>query len=125
MDRLPIADDSQDFVVAHGIWNLAGSSTEFRAALQEAARVARSGAALFVYTFSRNTLPPDAQPVSGEPFIFTEFSGRPQCFLTEVQLIEELANAGFEQEANTRITEYPQPEAGRKPAIYEGLFRRR
>jgi ubiquinone/menaquinone biosynthesis C-methylase UbiE len=125
MYRLPIADASQDFVVAHGIWNLAGSSVEFRKALQEAARVARSGAALFVYTFSRSTFPADTTPVLGEDFVYTRFSGRPQCFLTKQQLIDELDLAGFEQEAGIPITEYPQPASGMKPSIYEGIFRRR
>jgi len=124
MDRLPVADHSQDFIVAHGIWNLAGSSAEFRAALNEAARVARPGAALFVYLFSRSTFPPDTDPVPGEPFTYTQFSGRPQCFLTEQQLIDELGAAGFGQEHGTSITEYARSETGSKPAIYEGIFRR-
>jgi ubiquinone/menaquinone biosynthesis C-methylase UbiE len=124
MDRLPAADHSQDFIVAHGIWNLAGSSAEFRAALNEAARVARPGAALFVYLFSRSTFPPDTDPVPGESFVFTQFSGRPQCFLTEQQLIDELGAAGFEQEHGTTITEYARPETGSKPAIFEAIFRR-
>ncbi|MCC6580804.1 MAG: methyltransferase domain-containing protein [Phycisphaeraceae bacterium] len=125
MDRLPIADDSFDFIVAHGIWNLARSSHEFLAAVREAARVARSGAPLFVYTFSLSTFPPDTKPIEGEPSIFTQFSGRPQCFLTEAQLIEELHHAGFDQEPETSITEYPQLATGKRPAILEGIFRRR
>ena len=64
--------------VAHGIWNLATSSAQFRLAVREAARAA--GAALFVFTFSRSTLAPDAHPLPGEPFVFTGFSRRPQCF---------------------------------------------
>jgi hypothetical protein len=48
-------------VVAHGIWNLARTTTEFRRAIAEAARVARPGACLFVFTFSRTTLAPDDQ----------------------------------------------------------------
>ncbi|MEE9367322.1 MAG: class I SAM-dependent methyltransferase [Pontiella sp.] len=125
MDQLPVDDQSMDFIVAHGIWNLARSANEFRSALREAARVARPGAALFVYTFSRSTFAPEITPVQGEAFVYTEFSGRPQCFLTEQQLIEELDAAGFVQEPGIPITEYPQPESGRKPAIYEGVFRRR
>ena len=58
MDRLPLADESFDFVVAHGIWNLARSGTEFRRAISEAARVSRPGAGLFLFTFSRATLAP-------------------------------------------------------------------
>src|SRR5512134_516941 len=62
MDRLPVADRSLDLVVAHGIWNLARSAAEFRRAVAEAGRVARPGAGLFVFTFSRNTLPVAAAP---------------------------------------------------------------
>ena len=124
MDQLPVADDSFDFIVAHGIWNLAGSSTMFRQAVREAARAARSGAPLFVYTFSRNALPPEACSVDGETFIFTQRSGQSQCFLTAKQLVEEMKAAGFEQEPDAPITEYPQIPGRPKPAILEGLFRR-
>ncbi len=122
MEQLPAEDRSFDFIVAHGIWNLARSSTEFRQALREAARVARPSAALFVFTFSRNTLPRETQPIPGEPFVFTEFSGAPQCFLTQEQLIEELAAVGFAQEPGRPVREYPR--TGNRPAIYEGIFRR-
>jgi hypothetical protein len=116
-------------VLAHGIWNLAPSTAVFRHALGDAARVARPGAALFVFTFSRNTLPPDAEAVSGEPFVFTQFSGQPQCFLTEAQLIDELADVGFRAEPGWPLKEYNRPPAGavhavQGPVIYEGIFRR-
>jgi len=129
MQQLPVPDQSCDFIVAHGIWNLARSSGEFRQALREAARAARPGAALFVFTFSRNTLPPEALAVTGEPFVFTQFSGSPQCFLTQGQLIDELEAAGFYQEPSFSINEYNRPPNGKKqtrkmPAIYEGIFRR-
>ncbi|MDF7807679.1 class I SAM-dependent methyltransferase [Pontiellaceae bacterium B12219] len=125
MDLLPIEDQSQDMVIAHGIWNLAASGKEFRAGVQEAARVARPGAALFVFTFSRKTIPETCIPVDGETFVFTEFADRPQCFLTQEQLIEEMAAAGFEQEPGCPITEYPQIPGMPKPALLEGIFRRR
>ena len=35
------------------------------------------------------------EPVAGEPFVFTQFSGQPQCFLTESQLVSELGIVGF------------------------------
>ena len=124
MKQLPVEDQSFDFIVAHGIWNLASSADEFRQALKEAARAARTGAPLFVYTFSRNTFSPDTVPVAGESFVFTQFSGKPQCFLTQQQLIDELATAGFEQEPEIPITEYERIPNG-KPAIYEGIFRRK
>ena len=129
MDRLPIADRACNLVIAHGIWNLARSATEFRQAVREAARVAARGAALFVFTFSRHTLPGGARPVAGEPFVFTQFSGDPQCFLTEPQLIDELEAAGFAGDPTLPLRELNRPVPGslvaqRAPVIYEGLFRR-
>ena len=110
------------------IWNLATSGGEFRRAVVEAARAARPGAGLFVFTFSRHTLPPDAQPVAGESFVFTQFSGQPQVFLTEGQLVEELASAGFARDASIPLAEYnrrdAQALAGGPPVIYEAVFRR-
>jgi len=128
MDRLPLRDASVDLVVAHGIWNLARSAAEFRRAIAEAARVARPGAGLFVFTFSRATLAPDDRPIPGEPFVFTQFAGEPQCFLTEAQLLEELLRAGFEKEPPGPLTEYNRPIPGRTltrggPVILEGTFR--
>ena len=130
MDDLPVATGSIDFLVAQGIWNLAPSDATLRRALAEAARVACPGAALFVFTFSRHTLPPDAEPVPGERFVFTQFSGQPQCFLTERELIAELATASFDLEPGSSLTEYNRPRAGALerrsgPVIYEGVFRRR
>ena len=129
MGPLPLRDASVDLVVAHGIWNLARSGAEFRQALGEGARVARPGAGLFVFTFSRATLPDDAQPVPGETFVFTQFSGEPQCFLTEGELLRELSVAGFERDPPGPLTEYNRPAPGRRlsggPVIYEGTFRRR
>jgi SAM-dependent methyltransferase len=126
MDRLPVRDDSIDFIIAHGIWNLARSATEFRRGVAEAARVARPGAALFVFTFSRHTLPPDTTPVPGEPFVFTQFSGQPQCFLTEEQLVAELGSAGFVPDPRVPLTEYNRPQPGTlrvgPPVIYEAGF---
>lgn len=128
MEPLPFRDDSFDLVIAHGIWNLARSTAEFRRAVREAARVARGGAALFVFTFSRTTLAADAAPVAGEAFVFTEFSGEPQCFLTEAQLVEEMRGAGFTPDPAVPLTEYNRPKpgslrAGGPPVIYEAAFR--
>jgi SAM-dependent methyltransferase len=129
MERLPVRDRSADFVVAHGIWNLARSAAQFRRAVDEAARVAKPGAALFVFTFSRNTFPPDTKPVAGEPFVFTDFSGEPQCFLTEAQLDAELSRAGFVRDPGVTFHEYNLPKPGtlcavKAPVIYEASFRR-
>jgi SAM-dependent methyltransferase len=127
MDRLPVPDRAFDVIVAHGIWNLAASGAEFRRAVAEAARAGRPGAGLFVFTFSRHTLKPDAEPVADEPFVFTQFAGEPQCFLTEVQLLSELASAGFD--AFGPLAEHNRPRAGQLnpsgPVIYEGTFRLR
>jgi hypothetical protein len=129
MDAIPARDNSVDLVVAHGIWNLARSAAEFRRAVREAARVARDGAAAFVFTFSRNTFPADAQPVPGEPFVFTQFAGEPQCFLTADQLVAEMCEAGFALDPRWPFNEHnlPRPgvvEARRAPVIYEAIFRR-
>ena len=129
MEALPLRDRSVDFVIAHGIWNLARSAAQFRRAVDEAARVARPGAGLFVFTFSRHTLPPETEPVAGEPFAFTEFSGEPQCFLTESQLDSELARAGFARDGGVPFQEYNLPRpgmlaTGKAPVIYEAAFRR-
>ena len=128
MDLLPVCGASCDLVIAHGIWNLARSAAEFRRSVQEAARVARIGAGLFVFTFSRQTLPPDAEPVQGEPFVFTQFSGEPQCFLTKEQLVSELGAAGFVCEPSVPFSEYNLPQPGAlasgAPVIYEAAFRR-
>lgn len=129
MDVIP-ARSGFDLIVAHGIWNLARSGAEFRRAIKEAARVAKPGAALFVFTFSRNTLPADARPVPGESFVFTDFSGQPQCFLTARELISELDGAGFSIEPGFPLTEHNLPRPGRVnaarvPVIYEGIFRLR
>jgi len=129
MENLPARDRSFDLVIAHGIWNLACSAEQFRRALDEAARVARPGAGLFVFTFSRNTLPAQTMPVAGEPFVFTEFSGDPQCFLTEPQLDGELRRVGFVRDPSVPFHEYNVPNpgmlpTGKAPVIYEAAFRR-
>lgn len=128
MDRIPARDRSCDLVVAHGIWNLARSATEFRLALREAARVACAGASLFVFTFSRSTLPAAAEPVGGEPFVFSQFSGQPQCFLTEAELVSELAVVGFAPDPGVPLRELNRPPPGTLtpgggPLIYQGAFR--
>lgn len=128
MEALPVRDRSVELIVAHGIWNLATSGAQFRRSVAEAARVALPGAGLFVFTFSRNTFAPDTQAVAGESFVFTQFSGRPQCFLTAGQLDEELGRVGFEREAEVPLREYNVPppgalRAGGPPVIYEAAFR--
>jgi SAM-dependent methyltransferase len=131
MHAVPVRTGAADLIVAHGIWNLARSAGEFRAAVQEARRAAAPDAALFVFTFSRHTLPANAQPLAGEPFVFTDFSGEPQVFLTEAQLLSELDAVGFRLEAGAVLRELNLPKPGelmparRPPVIYEGIFRLR
>jgi SAM-dependent methyltransferase len=130
MEQLPVADRSCELVIAHGIWNLARSGREFRRGVLEAARVAAPGAALFVFTFSRNTLPAGARPIAGESFVFTQFSGEPQCFLTADELVAELASVGFVLDPGRPLRELNTPSstglgASHTPVIYEGTFRYR
>lgn len=128
MDVLPIESATADLVIAHGIWNLAVSAAQFREAVREGARVAKPGAALFVCTFSRHTLPDAAAPVPGESFVFTQFSGQPQCFLTEGQLLTEMANAGWDPDPEVPLREYNRSSLATVqiggPVIYEAAFRR-
>jgi len=128
MDRIPVADRSVDLIIAHGIWNLASSTELFRRAVDEAARVARPGAGLFVFTFSRNTLPVDIPPVDGQPFVYTQFAGAPQCFLTDDQLVREMARVDFHPDPAVPMTEYNRRpaavvEVAGPPVIYEAAFR--
>ena len=129
MENIPAKDRTFDLVIAHGIWNLARSAAQFRRALDETARVAKPGAALFVFTFSRNTFPAQTEPMAGEPFVFTQFSGDPQCFLTETQLVDELGRVGFAPDPAVPFSEYNRPQpgslsTGTMPVIYEAAFRR-
>ena len=128
MEALPVPDQCADVVVAHGIWNLAESSAQFHGAVAEAARAAKPGAALFVFTFSRHTLPAAVQPVAGETFVFTQFAQRPQVFLTADQLLDELGRAGFDPDPAVPLTEHNLPAGLMRPTgpvIYEAAFRRR
>ena len=127
MDAQPVRDRTIDLIVAHGIWNLAQSSLEFRRAVREAARVAAAAARLFVFTFSRHTLRSDAQPVPSETFVFTQFAGYPQVFLTRDQLLDELATCGFVPDPELPLRELNLPPPGRTriggpPVILEGGF---
>ena len=70
----------------------------------------------------------EVAPVAGETFVFTQFSGAPQCFLTERQLIDEMHTAGFEPDPALPLRELNRPAPGLRtaggPVIYEGAFRR-
>ena len=128
MEQLPIADGSVDLVIAHGIWNLARSDRQFRQAVHAASRAAKPGAGLFVFTFSRHTLSARAHPVPGEAYVFTQFSGQKQCFLTDRQLFEELGAEKFAADSAVPLTEYNRVTARTVqqsgPVIYEAAFRK-
>ena len=129
MDRLPLASASAQLVIAHGIWNLARSDTEFRAAIAEGVRVLAPGGALFVFTFSRNTLPETARPIPGNRFVFTQFSGQPQCFVTGRELRDELAAFDLLPDPALPLVEHNRPNHAQLrvrngPVIYEGAFRK-
>jgi SAM-dependent methyltransferase len=128
MAPLPFADAAFDLVVAHGIWNLARSDGEFRRAIREAARTARHNARLFVFTFSRHTLPESAAPLAGHTLTYTQFSGQPQIFVTADQLRDELSGAGFVPDPALPLRELNLPAPGETriggpPVIFEGGFR--
>jgi len=126
MDGLPVLDATADLIVAHGIWNLATSDRQLRRSLREAARVSRGGTGLFLFTFSRNTLPADARPVPGERFVFTQFAGEPQCFLTREEIVEELGAAGYSPDPAVPLTELNRQSglmSSGGPVIYQGAFR--
>jgi hypothetical protein len=81
-----------------------------------------------VFTFSRRTLSDDARPVEGERLVFTQFSGQPQCFVTEDELVSELRAFGFTPDPEVPLTEYNRRDArslhaGGPPVIYEAAFR--
>ena len=70
-----------------------------------------------------------AKPVPGERFVFSQFSGEPQCFLTAEELLSELASAGFVPDPAVPLIEHNRREhrslvASSGPVIYEGAFRR-
>lgn len=130
MEKLPVPAASFDVVVAQGVWNLAGSDLQLVAAMAEAARAARTGAGLFVFTFSRKTLAEDLRPLPGQRQIYHQFSGTPQAFVTEEELDGLLASAGFVREVPGPLTEYnrkgplPAGTAARQPVIWEGTWER-
>lgn len=127
MDALPLAARTAEMIIAHGIWNLARTGAEFRRAVREAARIAAPSARLFVFTFARHTLPADEQPVEGEAFVFTRFSGEPQVFLTGDQLVDELHAVGFHPDPRLPLRVLNLPPSGQRwlggpPVILEGGF---
>ena len=44
--------------------------------------------------------------------MFTQFSGEPQCFLTDAQLIAELNGVGFAPDPAVPFREYNRPRPG-------------
>jgi SAM-dependent methyltransferase len=128
MTHLPFADHTFDLVIAHGVWNLSRADQEFRQAITDAARVARPGGAMFVFTFSRQTLSADARPVAGHTYVYDQFSGQPQVFLSAEQLLAELRAVGFEPDPAVPLTEHKRAAraamASTAPVIWEAAFHR-
>lgn len=127
MTALPIRGEALDLVVAHGIWNLATRDDELRMAMAEAARVAKAGARLFVYTFARASLPASTQPVAGQQYVFRGSTGAEQCFLTSEQLVAELARTGFVPDLTLPPVEHNAPGPGavqltNSPVFLEAAF---
>ena len=129
MTDLPFAEGSFDLVIAHGVWNLGTSDAALRDAIADAARVTAPGGGLFVFTFSRHTVPADAAPLPGQTYVYDQFSGLPQIFLTAEQLMMELSVAGFEPDAAVPLTEHNRAAraslASSAPVIWEAAFKRR
>ncbi|NNM53475.1 MAG: class I SAM-dependent methyltransferase [Spirochaetales bacterium] len=131
MDRLLIPDQCADIVIAHGIWNLSTTDQELKNAIQEAARIAKPGSGLFVFTFSLDTLADDLQPTPGQIYVYHQFSGSFQVFLSEAELDQLLDNAGFDRESTKPLTRYnyqgsPAPgTTSNRPVIWEGTWVRR
>ena len=129
MDSLPLPSAAFDLVIAHGIWNLAQSDEEFRMAIRESSRALKPGGALFVATFSRQTLPLHACATPRNRFTFNDFAATPQCFVTERELLEELDIVGMVPDPAVPLVEHNRPLPGRlrvrsAPVIYEGGFRK-
>ena len=127
MEHLPLGSDSVDLWLrtASGIWRdrRRSSGAPF------ARRLAWPGRAPD-FSSSRSRGPRCRRELAraGEPFVFTEFSGEPQCFLTRRAALEELEEAGFVPDSSVPLTEHNRPRpgtlrAGGPPVIYEGAFR--
>ena len=127
MNQLPFVSESFDFIVAHGIRNLARSGREFRQAVRRG-RTRRTTRMRVVPVSLRQTLVDSATPVPGESFVFTQFSGEPQCFLTAEQVVSELGAWRFEPDPALPLRELNERPKGALrtssgPVIYQGMFR--
>ena len=115
------AASTSSWLTASGTWR-GRRPNGVRRALVEAARVARPGAGLFVFTFSRNTLPPRPVPFPGERFVFT--SSRPAAVLpTAEDLVAELRAVGFVPDPAVPLTEHNRRPPGRFMRVGPGDLR--
>lgn len=128
MDQLPFAEASFDLVVAHGVWNLAGSDGQFLRAVAEAGRVARPGATLFVFTFARLAAGGLAVPgpQAGESrFAVPSADGSARCYTSAADLDQVLEAVGFLRPTEAPLTLYNAvPRPGSAPPIYEGVWQK-
>jgi ubiquinone/menaquinone biosynthesis C-methylase UbiE len=122
MTALPVANRTVDLIVAHGIWNLVRTDDELRAGIREAARVAHASARLFVYTFSRRSLPDSASGVVGQQFIYRGTSGDEHCYLTAEELTSELARVGFAPDARVPLVEHNTPRIAAVQLTHTPVF---
>jgi ubiquinone/menaquinone biosynthesis C-methylase UbiE len=122
MDHLGVAAGEFDLVVAHGVWNLADGDEVFLRAVAEAARAARAGASLFVFTFARVPATPAAPP--GSRFAVPLTDGTARCYVTEADLDAVLAERGFHRASGPLTLYNAVPRPGSPPPIFEGCWTR-
>ncbi len=79
------------------------------AAVDEAARVAAPGAALFVFTFSRHTLPLAARRCPESPSCTRSSPDSRSAFVTREQLLEEMGRVGFVLDGSVPFSEHNLP----------------
>ncbi len=107
---LPFASETFDLVVAIGVYVQANSDAEFRRALAETHRILRAGGRVFVTQWSLQTVPAGARCVGNQRFIYASEPGETRCRLSEPELIDAMAEAGFALEG----------AIGRRRAIRDG-----
>jgi SAM-dependent methyltransferase len=120
-----VDDDSIDLVVALGIYHNARSAGEWRAALQETARVLRSGGRALVSVFTPETdLDGRGQtPVPGVPHLYERPDGRRMYLVDPATLDRDMAAHGLEPAEPTVLAE-GKVDVGRRVSV-NGLYRKR
>ena len=126
MDTLPWASDgSFDLVVALGIYHNARHGGEWRAALDESARVLKAGGRLLVSVFTPDT-DLDGRgkaPVPGEPHVYERPDGRRMYLVDVATLDRDMAARGMEPLEPSALAE-GRVEVGRRVSV-NALYRKR